>query len=170
MKNIAVVLLSLLLSACAGVPENIKPVTDFELERYLGKWYEIARLDHRFERGLNNVTAVYAMNDDGTVRVINKGYSSKNKEWEEATGKAKFVGSPDVGHLEVSFFGPFYGAYVIFELDKENYQYAFITGSENTLWLLSRTPTVSDELKNHFINTVDKLGYNSDALIFVAQE
>ncbi|MDF1781496.1 MAG: lipocalin family protein [Alcanivoracaceae bacterium] len=170
MKNIAVVLLSLLLSACAGVPENIKPVTDFELERYLGKWYEIARLDHRFERGLNNVTAVYAMNDDGTVRVINKGYSSKNKEWEEATGKAKFAGSPDVGHLEVSFFGPFYGAYVIFELDKENYQYAFITGSENTLWLLSRTPTVSDELKNHFINTVDKLGYNSDALIFVAQE
>jgi apolipoprotein D and lipocalin family protein len=170
MKALTVVFLSLLLSACSGIPEGIEPVSGFELDRYMGKWYEIARLDHRFERGLEQVTATYSIQDDGTVRVDNRGFSTEEKAWEDAVGKAKFADNPTVGHLKVSFFGPFYGSYVIFELDKENYQYAFVTGGENSLWFLSRTPEVSDDLKDTFVNTVRASGYNTEELIFVNQE
>lgn len=170
MKTLNIIILSLLLSACAGLPEDIEPISDFELDRYAGKWYEIARLDHRFEKGLEQVTATYSIKEDGTVRVANRGFSTKNKEWKDAVGKARFAGNSNIGHLEVSFFGPFYGSYVIFELDKENYQYAFVTGSKNTLWLLSRTPHVSTDLKDQFVNTVQEFGYNTEELIFVAQK
>lgn len=163
-------MISLLLISCAGIPESIKPVTDFDLNKYTGKWYEIARLDHSFERGLEKVTATYSINNDGSVRVENRGFSTKNKEWEDAVGKAKFAGDENTGHLKVSFFGPFYGSYVIFDLDKDNYQYSFITGSENTLWFLSRTPEVSQELKDKFLNMVQQAGYNTEELIFVNQE
>ncbi|WP_240732738.1 lipocalin family protein [Halioglobus maricola] len=158
------------MSACGGIPEGIEPVSGFDLEKYSGKWYEVARLDHRFERGLEKVTATYLINDDGTVRVENRGFSTSSNEWEDAVGKAKFAGDESVGHLKVSFFGPFYGSYVIFELDKENYRYAFITGGENTLWLLSRTPTVSEQIKERFLNRVGDAGYKTDELIFVNQE
>ena len=170
MKTLYIIILSLLLSACAGLPEDIEPISDFELDRYTGKWYEIARLDHRFERGLEQVTATYSIKEDGTVRVANRGFSTKNKEWKDAVGKARFAGNSNIGHLEVSFFGPFYGSYVIFELDKENYQYAFVTGSKNTLWLLSRTPHVSTDLKDQFVNTIQEFGYNTEELIFVTQK
>lgn len=170
MKIINVIMISLLLISCAGIPESIKPVTDFDLNKYTGKWYEIARLDHSFERGLEKVTATYSINNDGSVRVENRGFSTKNKEWEDAVGKAKFAGDENTGHLKVSFFGPFYGSYVIFDLDKDNYQYSFITGSENTLWFLSRTPEVSQELKDKFLNMVQQAGYNTEELIFVNQE
>jgi apolipoprotein D and lipocalin family protein len=170
MKIINIVILSLFLASCAGVPDSIKPVTGFDLNKYTGKWYEIARLDHRFERGLEKVTATYSINNDGSVRVENRGFSTKNKEWSDAVGKAKFAGDEKTGHLKVSFFGPFYGSYVIFDLDKEGYQHSFVTGSENSLWLLSRTPEVSEELKDKFLNTVQKAGYNTESLIFVNQE
>ena len=170
MKIINVIIISLFLISCAGIPESIKPVTDFDLNKYTGKWYEIARLDHSFERGLEKVTATYSINNDGSVRVENRGFSTKNKEWEDAVGKAKFAGDENTGHLKVSFFGPFYGSYVIFDLDKDNYQYSFITGSENTLWFLSRTPEVSQELKDKFLNMVQQAGYNTEELIFVNQE
>ena len=170
MKSICLLLFSLLLSGCAGLPKGIEPVTNFKLDRYLGQWYEVARLDHRFERGLEQVTATYSTNDDGSVRVVNRGFSTKSGKWEDATGKARFAGNPDVGYLEVSFFGPFFGSYVIFELDKENYQYAFITGSESTLWLLSRTPKISDSVKENFLKRIEEYGYNSQELIFVNHE
>lgn len=170
MKLLYVCVLSICMISCAGLPENIEPVSDFELDKYMGKWYEIARLDHRFERGLDQVTAIYSINDDGTVRVANRGFSSRSNQWEDAVGKAKFVSDSNTGHLEVSFFGPFYGSYIIFELDKDNYQYSFITASKNYLWFLSRTPTVSDELKDRFIRTVQAYGYNVEDLIFVNQE
>ena len=170
MKSLYIVVFSLVLASCAGLPKNIEPVADFELDKYMGKWYEIARLDHPFERGLEQVTATYSINNDGTVAVANRGLSSKSKEWKDAEGKAKFAGDPNVGHLKVSFFGPFYGPYVIFDLDKENYQYSFVTGSENSLWLLSRTPTVSDELKDKFLKTIREYGYNTEELIFVNQQ
>ena len=114
------------LGGCTGVPRNIDPVQDFELERYLGKWYEIARLDHSFESGLSQVTADYQRRDDGGVSVLNRGYSNR-EGWDSAQGKAYFVGDKSTGHLKVSFFGPFYGSYIIFELDKRDYQYAFVT-------------------------------------------
>lgn len=109
MRIIATVL-SLFLFGCVGIPEKVKPVDNFQLERYLGKWYEIARLDHSFERGLTQVTAEDTMRDSGGVRVLNRGYSEKEKTWKQAEGKAYFVQGTDKGYLKVSFFGPFYGS------------------------------------------------------------
>lgn len=162
-------LLLILLSACVRQPDGIEPVDDFDLNRYLGIWYEIARLDHSFERGLEQVTAEYSMREDGGVRVINRGYEKEDKKWKEAEGKAYFVNGPDLGFLKVSFFGPVYGSYIVFELDKENYQHAFVAGPDKSyLWFLSRTPTVSEELKQRFIKQTNALGFDTDELIFVA--
>ena len=170
MRIICVFLIFLLAAGCTGLPEGIEPVKGFELDRYLGKWYEIARLDHSFERGLKMVTAEYSMRPDGGIKVLNKGYSTEDKKWKEAEGKAYFVREKDEGYLKVSFFGPFYGSYVIFELDKEEYQYAFVTSaSKSYLWLLSRTPEVSQKLIEQFEKRAKKLGFKTDELIYVEQ-
>jgi apolipoprotein D and lipocalin family protein len=156
-----------LLSGCLAVPDGIEPVDNFELNRYLGKWYEIARLDHSFERGLEAVSAEYSLRDDGGIRVINSGYNTDTQANQEAEGRAYFVDQPNLGYLKVSFFGPFFGSYVIFELD-ENYQYAFIAGNTtNYLWLLARTPEVSEELVDQFISRATQLGFDTSQLIFV---
>jgi apolipoprotein D and lipocalin family protein len=166
-----VLCLALLLAACTGMPPGVHPVDGFELDRYLGKWHEIARLDHSFERGLTRVTAEYSRREDGGVRVLNRGFSVETGDWNEAEGKAYFVESPDLGYLKVSFFGPFYGAYVVFELDKEAYQYAFISGPDTSyLWLLARTPTVSDVVLGRFMERAAELGFDTDAVILVDQE
>ncbi|MCW8928721.1 MAG: lipocalin family protein [Gammaproteobacteria bacterium] len=168
LQYIITCLLPLLLSACISYPETIQPVKGFELNRYLGKWYEVARLDHSFERGMNKVTAEYSLRKDGGVKVINKGWHSSKKQWQEAIGKAYFVREVDEAYLKVSFFGPFYGAYVIFEMDKENYQYAFISGPNHEyLWLLSRTPEITDELQEYFLKRSETLGFNTNNIIFV---
>ncbi len=160
----------LLISACTGTPSGVIPVTGFSLDQYLGQWYEIARLDHSFERGMQSVTARYSLRDDGGLTVLNRGYDSQSQKWTQAEGRAYFVGDSSSGHLKVSFFGPFYGSYVIFELDKDNYQYAFVSGmNTNYLWLLSRTPTVSDDLLNRFIQRASELGFDTDQLIVVEQ-
>ncbi|MGB1984317.1 MAG: lipocalin family protein [Porticoccaceae bacterium] len=155
------------LSGCLAVPDGIEPVDNFELNRYLGDWYEIARLDHSFERGLEAVKAEYSLRDDGGIRVINSGRDSKSQVAQQAEGRAYFVEEPNLGHLKVSFFGPFFGSYVIFELD-ENYQYAFIAGNNRDyLWLLARTPEVSEELIDQFISRASLLGFDTSQLIFV---
>ena len=170
MRHLLPILACLTTSGCLGMPENVQPVSDFELNRYLGRWYEIARLDHSFERGLENVTAEYSMRDDGGVRVVNRGFSPQDQEWSEATGKAYFVNSSDEGYLKVSFFGPFYGSYVVFELDKENYQYAFISGPDlSYLWLLSRTPEVSAEVIYSFFKESEARGFDTSQIILVDQ-
>jgi apolipoprotein D and lipocalin family protein len=153
---------------CNNKSAPTEPITGFELDKYLGKWYEIARLDHRFERDMQKVTAEYSLREDGKVKVVNRGY--KNEKWKKAVGKAKFAEDKKTGFLKVSFFGPFYGAYIIYEL-ADDYSYAFVSG-DNTgyLWFLSRTPTVSEELLNKFINQAKELGFNTDELIFVEQE
>jgi apolipoprotein D and lipocalin family protein len=164
-------LLPALLAGCLGMPEGVRPVDGFELDRYLGKWYEIARLDHSFERGLTRVTAEYSLREDGGVRVVNRGYAAEKQECDEAVGKAYFVEDDDVGYLKVSFFGPFYGAYVVFGLDREAYQYAFVSGPDTSyLWLLARTPTVSDEILRRFTERAAGLGFATDSLILVAQD
>ena len=161
--------LAILLSGCTGMPEGVVPVKNFNAERYLGTWYEIARLDHSFERGLEQVTAEYEMREDGGIRVTNRGVETKNGERKEAEGKAYFVNKPDEDHLKVSFFGPFYSSYVVYELD-ENYHYAFISGyNQDYLWLLSRTPQVSPELKERFEAKAKALGFASEQLIWVKQ-
>ncbi|MGG7055362.1 lipocalin family protein [Nitrosomonas sp. ANs5] len=162
------VVLILLLSGCLGYPEGVRPVDEFELDRYLGKWYEIARLDHSFERGLDNVTAEYSLHHDGGVRVINRGYSVSENEWKEAEGRAYFVRNPEEGYLRVSFWGPFYGSYVVFALDKQYYQYAFVTGPDTSyLWLLARSPQIDRAIIEQFITQANALGFDTTGLIFV---
>ena len=171
MKKLTVLIFIFQLTGCLGMPEGIRPVTGFELNNYLGKWYEIARLDHSFEKGLSHVTAEYSYREDGGARVLNRGFSKKNNEWKEAIGKAYFIKDSKEGYLKVSFFGPFYGSYVIFELDKENYEYAFISGpNTDYLWLLSRTPGVKPEIMTHFLKASTELGFDTDKLIIVQQE
>lgn len=171
MKKVILVLTILLLTGCLGMPEGVTPVKDFEINRYLGKWYEIARLDHSFERGLENVTAEYAMRNDGGVSVLNRGYSPETRKWKEARGKAYFVDNSNEGYLKVSFFGPFYGSYVVFELDKKDYQYAFVSGPDTSyLWLLSRTPTLPREVVDKFRQRSKELGFDTSKLIFVNQK
>lgn len=168
--RIAWLVVLLMLTACTGLPEGVQPVKPFEVERYLGKWYEIARLDHSFERGLSSVTADYTLRPEGGIRVINRGYSSAEQKWEQAEGKAFFVKDSDTGYLKVSFFGPFYGSYVIFELDQD-YQYAFVSGpNRDYLWLLSRQPVISESLRQHFIDRARQNGFDVDKLIFVDQQ
>jgi apolipoprotein D and lipocalin family protein len=165
------VLLVLFFSGCVGIPKNVTPVDNFALDRYLGKWYEIARLDHSFERGLTNVTAEYSLRSDGGVRVLNRGYSGKDAKWKEVEGKAYFVQQPDKGYLKVSFFGPFYGAYVIFELDHEGYQYSLVCGPDKSyLWILARGTEISDEVKKVLIGKAAALGFDTDKLIFVKHQ
>jgi apolipoprotein D and lipocalin family protein len=168
--GIGIVAASLLLGACTGKPVKVEPVGGFELDRYLGTWYEIARLDHSFERDLENVTATYSMREDGGVRVLNRGFSTKSGQWEEAEGKAFFVGESDVAWLKVSFFGPFYGSYIVFELDTDSYQHAFISGPDTSyLWLLSRTPVVNDEVLQRFKERAEELDFDLAELIEVKQ-
>ena len=170
-RGLLLSLVCLALCACTGLPEGVEPVQDFQPERYLGKWYEIARLDHSFERGLTRVTAEYSRRDDGGIRVLNRGYNAEKGEWDQAEGKAYFVRGDEEGYLKVSFFGPFYGAYVVFGLDRENYRYSFVSGPDRSyLWLLARTPTVDRAVIDRFVTVAGSLGYPTDELIFVDQE
>lgn len=162
----------ILLTSCSAsqIPAGVSPVKPFDVTRYTGKWYEIARLDHSFERGMSQVTAEYRDNGDGSIKVINRGFSESKNKWSEAVGRAQFVGASDVAHLKVSFFGPFYGGYIVFDMDQENYQYALISGPNHSyLWLLSRTPTLSDDVKNRLIQKAKSAGFDTSKLIMVQQ-
>lgn len=170
MKTLSIVLL-LVLTACTGVPDGVTPVSGFKLERYLGKWYEIARLDHSFERGLTRVTAEYGLRDDGTVRVVNRGYLAGDDRWKEAEGTASFVGAPDLGHLKVSFFGPFYGSYIVFGLDEANYRHALVSGPDKSyLWILARTPTLDKAVLDALVARASAAGFDTGKLIFVGHD
>ena len=160
-----------LLAGCTGLPDGVTPVDHFQLERYLGTWYEIARLDHSFERGLSQVSAEYSLNADGSVKVINRGYSAGNNKWKQAEGKAYFVKRPDQGFLKVSFFGPFYGSYVILELDKNDYAHALVCGPDRSyLWILARSPKISNEVKNALVAKASDLGFKTENLIWVRHD
>ncbi len=162
-------LLCLVLLACTGDDAKYKAVTGFELDKYLGTWYEIARLDHSFERGLDKVYAEYSLREDGGLKLINHGFDTKKQKWNEAVGIAYFVETPDVGRLKVSFFGPFYGAYTIVELDKTSYSYALVTGGDDYLWILSRTPQMSYIVKQQLIAKAKALGFETNKLIYPNQ-
>lgn len=164
-----VLIAMLLLISCTGDDAKYKAVTGFEADKYLGTWYEIARLDHSFERGLDKVYAEYSLREDGGLKVINHGFDTKKQKWNEAIGKAYFVETPDIGRLKVSFFGPFYGAYTIVELDKTSYSYALVTGGDDYLWILSRTPQMSYIVKQQLIAKAKALGFATDKLIYPNQ-
>jgi len=168
---VALLTAALLGSGCTGVPEGVDVVENFEADRYLGTWYEIARLDHRFERGLSNVTATYSLRDDGGLLVVNRGFSAADDQWDEAVGKAYFTVEPGIGRLKVSFFGPFYGGYNIIELDQDNYQYSMVTGPNRSyLWILARSPDLDRDIIDQLVSKAAKLGFATDELIFVEHD
>ncbi|MGZ8216678.1 lipocalin family protein [Methylomagnum sp.] len=163
--------LSFVLIGHTGIPEGVTPVKGFDINRYLGTWHEIARLDHGFERGLTHVSAEYRMDKDGQIRVINRGFNLKRGQWEATDAKAYFIDSPDVGRLKVSFFGPFYGSYNIIELDEKNYSWALVTGpSRNFLWILSRDKTLDPAAMTHLIEKAKSLGFKLEKIIYVDQK
>lgn len=163
-----ILLLSFLaFSSCQTIPEGAIAITPFEKEKYLGKWYEIARLDFKYEKDLNNTTAEYSIKDDGNIKVFNRGYNIKTNEWEEATGKAKFVGDEHVAMLKVSFFGPFYSGYNVIAIDPD-YKYALVAGeSLKYMWILSRQKTIPNDIKENYIQLAKKVGYNTSELVWV---
>ncbi len=161
----------ILLSGCVGVPTGVTPVQDFELDAYLGTWYEIARLDHRFERGLEQVSATYRRREGGGVDVLNRGYNASTKTWKQAQGRASFVSEPNIGHLKVSFFGPFYGSYIVFEQDPSSASHAFVSGPNRSyLWLLARERQVPRAIAKRFVELSASLGYDVEQLIWVKQD
>jgi len=145
-------------------------VKELDIETYLGKWYEISRYDHRFERGLIGVTATYSFRTDGKIKVVNAGYrGSLDGQKSEAIGKA-IIPNPNIpSKLKVSFFWFFYGDYFVLELDK-NYQWAIIgSSSDKCLWILSRTPQMNEKLYDELLMKLIKRGYDTSKLIKVEQ-
>lgn len=160
----------MLLYACKPPPVNVEVVKPFDANKYLGKWYEIARLDHRFERNLNNVTAEYSRGKDGKITVINRGFNTMTDEWEAADGEAAFVDSPNVGRLKVSFFGPFYSGYNVVAIDS-GYRYALVAGENlKYLWILSRDTTIPDSVKNAYLDQARAIGYDIDRLVWITHD
>ncbi|MFW0767479.1 lipocalin family protein [Trabulsiella odontotermitis] len=165
------VAVAFLVVACSNPtpPPGVTVVAPFNAQRYLGTWYEIARLDHRFESGLQKVTATYSLRDDGGLNVINKGYNPDRGMWQKTDGVAYFTGSPDRAALKVSFFGPFYGGYNIIALDN-TYQHALVCGPDRDyLWILARTPTISTEMKQQMLDAATRQGFDVSKLIWVRQ-
>lgn len=162
-------LLLALLGGCTGVPDGLTPVDNFDANRYLGTWYEIARLDHRFERGLEQVSAHYSLNPDGSIKVINRGYDPEQRQWQQAEGTAKFVGEPTIGQLKVSFFGPFYGGYNVLQLAPD-YRYALISGPDRDyLWILARTASLPEQDLKFLVAEAQRMGFATEQLIYVRQ-
>lgn len=156
--------------SCSTIPKGVKAVEPFDKGKYLGKWYEIARFDFKFERGLNNTTAEYSLNADGSIKVTNRGYNVEKGAWSEAIGKAKFVGDDTVAKLKVSFFGPFYGGYNVIALDSE-YKYALIAGSSvKYLWILSREPAIPDSVKKNYLKIAEGYGFNTSDLLWIEHD
>ncbi|CAA6812277.1 MAG: Outer membrane lipoprotein Blc [uncultured Campylobacterales bacterium] len=169
MKKYLMMIIGFIFVGCVKLPEGVEPVKNFEIDRYLGTWYEVARLDHIFEKGMSNVSAEYIKEGD-KIKVINRGYFERKKEWREAIGKAYFVDKSDVGFLKVSFFGPFYGSYIINELD-EDYQYALISGpNKGYLWILSRSKSLPKDIMDKLVGKASKLGFDTETLIYVEQD
>ncbi|XTZ38000.1 lipocalin family protein [Salmonella enterica] len=167
----ATVVAAFLASACSSPtpPAGVTVVKNFNTQRYLGKWYEIARFDHRFERGLEQVTATYSLRDDGGLTVINRGYNPDREMWQQTIGKAYFTGDPRTAALKVSFFGPFYGGYNIIALD-DDYRYALVCGPDRDyLWILSRTPDIPEEVKKQLLDAATRQGFAVEKLLWIKQ-
>jgi len=168
---LAATTLSLAMSGCSTAPpEGLTAVTPFDVNRYLGKWFEIARLDHSFERGLTDVSATYSLKPDGSLEVINRGFNTKKDEWKSATGRALFTGNTNQGSLKVSFFGPFYGGYHVLALDQTAYQWALVAGPDRDyLWILARTQALAPDVRAALVAQAKKMGFATDKLIWVSQ-
>ena len=158
----------IILNSCSvGIPKGATAIQNFDSEKYLGKWYEIARFDYRFEKNLDNVTATYSLNSDGTIKVDNKGYDYVKKEWKQSVGEARFVNSKNEARLKVTFFKPFWAGYNVIDID-ENYQNALVVGKNlDYIWILSREKTIPENMKQRFLKKAKELGYDTSKLIWV---
>lgn len=162
---------ALLLAGCTGIPDGLSPVDGFNLDRYLGKWYEIARLDHSFERGLTNVSATYSRKANGVIHVLNRGFNPDEGRWKEIEGKARFQADESTGSLKVSFFGPFYGGYHIIALDRDEYSHAMVAGpTRSYLWILSRSKKMDEALYSRLVAMAADWGFDTSELIKVEQD
>ena len=162
----------LLLAGCASTrpPQGVTAVTPFDMQRYQGRWYELARLDHAFERGMTDVSATYTAQADGSVRVVNRGYAPASGQWREAVGKALFTGAPTTASLKVSFFGPFYGGYHVAALDPD-YRWALVVGPDTGYaWILARDKHIAPAQQNAIVAQARALGVDTAALIWVTHE
>ncbi|MBN2544345.1 MAG: lipocalin family protein [Spirochaetes bacterium] len=170
-KNVFLKILCILaIVSCANIPKGAKAVKPFDKARYLGKWYEIARMDFRFERNLNNVTANYSLNNNGSIKVVNRGFNYVTKQWKQAEGRAKFVKDPNEAMLKVSFFVPFYSGYNVLAID-DQYKYALVAGKNlDYLWLLSRETTMPEDVKEDYLKKARKIGYDTSVLIWTEHE
>ena len=161
------IVLAAAVAGCVSGPkvDNV-PVAALDLNRYLGEWYEIARFDHSFERGIEQAKAVYTLNEDDTIKVVNSGV--KDGKPKTAIGKGKRTETPAL--LRVSFFGPFYADYRVMKIDTD-YTYALVgSGGADYLWILSRTRVLPDAAKNELLADAKRRGYDTDKLIWVKQE
>ncbi len=160
-------LLAVLVYSCTSIPDGVTAVSSFDQQKYLGKWYEIARMDFKHERNLDNVTAEYSLRDDGLIKVDNKGYDYVKKEWKQSIGKAKPINSDKKeGRLKVSFFGPFYSGYNVVAIDP-GYQYALVFGDNlKYMWILSRKPSIPDDIKREYLEKAKSVGYKIEELVW----
>lgn len=157
-------------TSCSSIPKGATAVKPFDKDKYLGTWYEIARLDYKWEKNLDNVTARYSLKPNGDIRVDNRGHNYKKDKDERSRGKAKPVGDPNEGRLKVSFFGPFYSGYNVIALDKD-YKYALVAGRNTKyLWILSRTKTIPESVKKEYLKKAEGLGFDTEELVWVKHE
>ena len=169
-RHVVLMLTTLLaMTGCSTTPPaGMSAVTPFEIARYTGKWYEIARLDHSFERGLTDVSATYTQQPDGSVEVINRGHDGA--KWRQAVGRALFTGEPSRASLKVSFFGPFYGGYHVVALDQQHYRWAMVVGPDRDyLWILARDKQLPTGVRDRLLSQAKAQGIDTDRLIWVNQ-
>lgn len=154
-----------------GIPEGLTAVKPFDINRFSGTWYEVARLDHGFEKGLSHVTANYTVGKDGNgIQVLNKAFNAKTNRWESSLARVAFIDQPDEGRLKVSFFGPFYGSYNIIDLDQKDYSYAMVTGpGKQFFWILSRKPTLDNKAMQTLIKKAIDMGFKLEKIVYVDQ-
>lgn len=179
MKNLKKILIpvslgilgAVLLSSCGvGIPKGATAVQNFNSKKYLGKWYEIARFDYRFEKNMDQVTATYSMKENGNIKVENRGYDYVKDKWKESEGEAKFVNSTTEAMLKVSFFKPIWASYNVIDID-EDYKYALVVGNNlDYIWILSREKTIPESYKQRFLEKAKSLGYKTENLIWVKQD
>ena len=162
--------LAALVAGCGQIPDGVQAVQGFDADRYLGQWYEVARLENSFERGLTKISATYSRREGGGIAVVNRGFDPARGEWREARGRAKFSGPADVAMLKVSFFGPFYGGYNVVDLDPD-YQLSLVSGPNRSyLWILARQPDPPRDAVERVVNRAAELGFDTSALIFVTHD
>ncbi len=152
----------------AALPEGATPVSDFELDKYLGVWYELGRMNYYWEKeNLINVSAEYGLNDDGTVSVKNRGYDEEKEKWQEFIGKAKFRGDNTMAAFDVSFFGPIWAGYNVLSVD-DDYSYALVAGrNTDYMWILSRDLDIPAGVKLKYVAMLNEIGYDTEAINWV---